>query len=337
MFIGLYFLGQFTNAIGSLAPFLPTALYWVFIIFPVEMTGLVAIYEGIFVNEIQMLRPWGLSMAAMSVCYYMLARFGAKGVLDFKHKWRCLIFFGFALATLAGGFRTFMVLLAMTFAFQFFFEGLVRSRYMVALSVVSLLLSMALIPFANKLPMGIQRSLSLIPMIEVDPVARLDAQSSTEWRLEMWQRLLPEVPQYLVLGKGLSIDARQQQFALQLHQTGQGGTFGTELAGDYHNGPLSVIIPFGIFGLVGFVWLLLAGLRALWNNFQNGDPELRNINGLLLSLFLARLLVFIVVFGGFYGDLMNFTGILGLSIALNGGIQKPVRSHSFVRPLARPA
>jgi hypothetical protein len=30
-------------------------------------------------------------------------------------------------------------------------------------------------------------------------------------------------------------------------------------AGDYHNGPLSILIPFGLFGMIAFLWLLGAG------------------------------------------------------------------------------
>ena len=39
---------------------------------------------------------------------------------------------------------------------------------------------------------------------------------------------------------------------------------GAAMAGDYHNGPLSVLIPFGIWGLAAFVWLLVAGARFLY-------------------------------------------------------------------------
>jgi len=89
------------------------------------------------------------------------------------------------------------------------------------------------------------------------------------------------------------------------------------LAGDYHNGPLSVLIPFGIWGLAAFVWLMVAGARFLYTNFREGAPELRQINAFLLALFLARILFFCFVFGTLHGDLYHFAGILGLSVALN--------------------
>jgi len=98
----------------------------------------------------------------------------------------------------------------------------------------------------------------------------------------------------------------------------------------YHSGPLSTIIPFGIWGVIGLVWLWVAGGRALLANHRYGDPSLRAVNCFLLSLFLARIVLYLIVYGGFYGDMLHFAGILALSIALNGGVQKPA-------PVAAPA
>jgi len=42
----------------------------------------------------------------------------------------------------------------------------------------------------------------------------------------------------------------------------------------------------------------------------------------LLSYFIAKLLMFLIIFGGFYADLSGFIGITGFSIALNGGMAR---------------
>ena len=90
------------------------------------------------------------------------------------------------------------------------------------------------------------------------------------------------------------------------------------LAGDYHNGPLSVLIPFGIYGAIAFVWFLAAGLRVLHRNWKFGDPALRTVNALLLAAFVVHVLVFFVVFGSLHSDMAIFVGLLGLGVALNG-------------------
>jgi hypothetical protein len=104
----------------------------------------------------------------------------------------------------------------------------------------------------------------------------------------------------------------------------QGGTEAVEMVGNFHNGPISVILPFGIFGLLGFLWFAVAGLRVLYQNYRFGDPALLSINTFLFTLFLSYFLFFIVVYGQFRSDMHTFLGMLGLSISLNGGVAKPV-------------
>jgi len=96
-------------------------------------------------------------------------------------------------------------------------------------------------------------------------------------------------------------------------------------AGDYHSGPLSVIIPFGIFGAAGFVWFLIAGGRVLYLNHRYGDPSLKLINACLFAYFLCRVISFFFIFGALYYDLYFFTGTVGLSLSLNGGVSRSAR------------
>ena len=92
---------------------------------------------------------------------------------------------------------------------------------------------------------------------------------------------------------------------------------GAALAGDFHSGPLSVIIPFGIWGVLAFGWLLYAGARFLYTVYRDGPEELKMINRFLLAVFLARILFFFLIFGALSSELFGFTGLLGLSVALN--------------------
>ena len=102
------------------------------------------------------------------------------------------------------------------------------------------------------------------------------------------------------------------------------------MVGNYHNGPLSILIPFGIYGAIAFVWFLIAGLRVLHRNWKFGSPALRNVNGLLLAAFAARALFFLCVFGSLHSDMAVFVGLLGLSVALNG-------ADAYLAPAEQPA
>ena len=103
-----------------------------------------------------------------------------------------------------------------------------------------------------------------------------------------------------------------------------GGYQHTEMVANYHNGPLSVILPFGIFGLITFIWLLVAGLRVLYQNYQFGDPALHNINTLLFASFIVSVIYFFAVYGQFYLEMRIFLGMIALGVSLNGGVAKPV-------------
>ena len=90
------------------------------------------------------------------------------------------------------------------------------------------------------------------------------------------------------------------------------------IAGDFHSGPLSVLIGFGLPGTVAFVGFLFASWRVMRSNFQRGPPELRRINTFLYAYFLCRVVFFFAVFGDFASDMAHFAGIVGISVALNG-------------------
>jgi O-antigen ligase len=94
------------------------------------------------------------------------------------------------------------------------------------------------------------------------------------------------------------------------------------VSNDYHNGLLTLIIPFGIFGLLAFLAFCWGALRALYANYRYGDAELSRINTFLLADFITSLFVFFTFYGSFYIDLINFTGIIGFSLTLNGGVRR---------------
>jgi hypothetical protein len=143
----------------------------------------------------------------------------------------------------------------------------------------------------------------------------------------MWQSLLPQIPPHLLLGKGFAISPEDYQMmgvdvsfrAIDPSQQALALSF------DYHNGPLSVIIPFGIWGVIAFCWFLGAGTWVVYRNYRYGDPELRIINAFLLASFITDLLVFFFIFGAISGDIAVFVGLVGLSVALNGGVCRPVQ------------
>jgi len=317
-YIALFFLGLATQAIGELVAVLGQGFYYLALVFPVQSktlrsmlgTGVVDAFFG---------RLTGFPEVSRAMFCVMLARYPIAEIFSWRYAWRFLLFVGFAFMGMLGGFRSLLLLYGLTFAALFYFEGLLRSRLMPVFVIVFTLGAGLALPFANRLPFSVQRALSVLP-IDVDPLARESAEATSGWRIGMWQELLPEIPKYLWLGKGLGINMAD----LAMIRPNE-DIEASELSGDYHSGPLSLIIQFGIWGVIGFLWLVCAGLRVLYRNYRYGNPAFRTMNRFLLAYFIAKLAMFLFVVGGIHGDLPALLGLLGVSVSLNGGeARKPV-------------
>lgn len=318
-YTGLYFLSALTTALPNLIYMAGPGLWWLFMFFPSDMAMSQAMDDFASVaGSVTFSRLSGLAFAGFGVYSFMLMRYGISGILQLNRWWRPLLFLVVVSLSTLGGFRSVLVMFALTFMVQFYFEGLFRTRFLLVLILGVVLGGSFLVMFAERLPLSVQRSLSILP-IKIDPVARYNAEASVEWRVEMWKVLLPQVPQYLILGKGYAIDPTDMYLVGESVRRGLAKDYEVSLlAGDYHNGPLSVIIPFGIFGMAAFIWLLAAGVRVLYRNYRFSDPALQKVNTFLLSYFVGRSVFFFVGFGSLHSDLSLFLGTLGLSVALNG-------------------
>jgi hypothetical protein len=331
-YFSIYLLGALVGIIGSLGPFISPDFYFLFILFPVE--SLQSLGTG-GLDPDGFSRLSGLAFACGAVIYFVLARHGVRGLfnlgerwhflpfrfrggLAINHPWRMFIFLFMIWVSLLGGYRSLAIGLALTFVIQFYLEGMYRTPLLPVLLLGCFLAAAICLPMLNKMPLTVQRSLSFLPL-EVDPIARYSAEASSEWRVNMWRSVIPTIPQYLILGKGYAMNPSD----VEMQNPSANPAEGAILAGDYHNGPLSVIIPLGIFGVIGFLWFLAAGFRALLYNYRHGSEELKLVNTLMLSLFLSKVISFFFVFGSLHSELASFTGLVAMSVCLNGGVCRP--------------
>jgi hypothetical protein len=317
-YVAMFFLPSLMALIPDLADWAGPHFYFMFdFIAPNGQVGQFASGSGV---DLSMTRPTGPAAALAGPAAYLLARHGVRGVLDLSRPFRLTILCMTVAASMISGYRSSLLLLGLTWGCAFWLEGLWRTRLMPILSAVGLIAAILLVSQAEKLPFSAQRSLAFLP-IPIDPAAKESAAGTTEWRVEMWKLVLPQVPQYFWKGKGYNLDPNDlflaQQSAVRGIDTAQGVT-GTMVAGDYHNGPLSVIIPFGIYGALAFLWFLSASISYLYRCMRFGDPALRKINTFLLASFIAKSILFFIVFGAFSNDLPVFLGLLGFGVCLNG-------------------
>jgi O-antigen ligase len=316
----MYILSRLTLIASNLAYFVP-ALWFLYYILPTDymmnqMTGGL----GAFASETSAGRFSGVSFGVAACSTFMLLRLGVKGVLDLNRPWRILVYAMLVSLSLVGGFRAVLISQGLLFLALFTLEGLWRTRWAVALVVFGAVALIVVALVANHLPTSFQRSLSFLPL-DINPAVRLDAKMSTEWRLEMWKVLWAEIPNYLLLGKGYVASASDYYLMMDSAQRGMAQSYELALlAGDYHNGPLSVIIPFGIWGVLAFGSFMVAAARVLRANYRHGQVELFTVNRFLLAVFWADLIFFLLIFGDLTIDFQRFAGYAALSVALNGGM-----------------
>jgi O-antigen ligase len=348
LYVSLYFLAGLTSLISSLGPWVPGNLRMIFILFPVESLATRAEAEAQ-----EMSRLGGLALAGLSTLYFILVHHNLSGLfklserwrfLPFQFKggpsinqpWRLLLLPVILLAVLMGGYRVNLVTVLLVCVILFYLEGMFRSRLLPVLALSGILLAAVALPFIDKMPLTLQRSLSFLPL-NISSEARLSADSTVEWRLNIWRELLPTIPQYLLIGKGYSIDAKEMEAESAVSKYHK-DTWeeGSKMVGDFHNGPLSVIIPLGIFGAIGFLWFLIAGFRVLLNNYRYGEATNHKINTFLLAYFCTRVIIFFVIFGSLYVELTVFVGLVGLGLAVNGVVKRPAPAPKAPNPAYLP-
>jgi hypothetical protein len=337
LWVGLFFLGAITSAIGELIPYVSGPFQFIFWIFPPNFNLMRA-------GEVELgtTRLGGTWVAAIGIVYFLVMKFGVSGLLDFRKPWRLLLLLAVLWMGMLSGFRSVIITAFLVFAVQFLLEGLHKTKLMPITIAFGIITLIAIVPLASKLPFTVQRALAIFPL-KLDPIAVLDAQGSTAWRVQMWKAVLPEIPEYIWLGKGYAVSTQDVSMMRVWRESADfAANWDSAIVGDYHNGPLSVILPFGIWGSIAFLWFIIAAWRLMHFNFMYGDPQLKRINTVLYSIFIMRVIFFFGVFGSLHSDLWAFTGLLGLSVSLNGGkaskpeqVQSPQATQELAVPFRR--
>lgn len=339
LYVALFFLPAMMSFVSDLFAYLPSPLNYINLLIPPSQylwdSGALG-RDGPSVKRFA-----GIGALALALVTYLLARYGLRELVFGGPLWRRVLFFILPFLSIAGGFRSIMVQLSATLALLFFLEGLHRTRLVVPIILGGALAVTVVLPFAGKLPPALQRSISFLPLPNLDPVVVMDAQSTAEWRYQMWSGLWPQVPNYLLLGKGFGLTKDDftrmgtGTFVSSQQESFDPTSVGLAVSSDFHNGPLSILIPFGIWGAIAFLWFTVVGFRLLYRNYRYGDPGLKVINRFLLITAIVRWLAFMAIGGAFVNDLGYFAGLFGLSVAFNGGLRGPASQPVF-QPAIRP-
>jgi hypothetical protein len=315
-----FLIGGVTNALGNIAFMLGPAFYIFYFILP---TGSAAGQASAEANGADAVRIGGFGVASVAVLSFLFAKYGIRGLFDWSKPWRFIFLFLTVAAAGLSGFRSSMGFLFLLFVIQFYYEGLFRTRLLPIVAGAAILSFIPILFFSSSMPGSVQRSISFLP-VTVNPEILQEAKATQDWRLEMWEAASREIPKYVLLGKGYTInpdeifsvnEAARIGLPVSAYET-------CMVAGDYHSGPLSVLIPFGVLGIIAFIWVLIGGYLVLYRNHRYGDAKLRRINCALLSYYLAHCFCFFFIFGALSTDFFLFLGLCGFSVSLNGGVKR---------------
>ncbi len=335
-FLALFLLPSVLGVLGDLFPYLGGPLRYLNLLFPPTLT----MVEGME-NSTGMTRWTLLSRAVGVVPIYLIARYGLRGIFLEGRLWRPALFVASFLLQLQGGYRSILIGSMLTLTLVFFMEGLHRTRLFPVILLGGVLGMTILATFSNQLPYTVQRSMAFLPLKWNSEVV-LNAEGSSEWRYRIWRATWPKVPDYLLLGKGYVLTKEdydmigQGAFALAGASHVDASEEGLAISSDFHNGPLSTLMCFGVWGGIGIVWLMAATAFVVYRNYRYGDPALRTFNTYWLAACLSSIFAFFFIFGAFDGDVGNFARMAGFSIAMNGGLaRRPARTKT--NPLIKPS
>ncbi|MGA2247764.1 MAG: O-antigen ligase family protein [Verrucomicrobiota bacterium] len=321
LYVTLFFMGGVVSLISDLYSVTPGPLQYIYLLIPPadysRGTG-----DSIVLGHT---RLGGVAGAGMALFYWMLARHGFRDNILTGKIWRPVLLLMMLSLVFLGGFRSAILGAIMTMGLIFVLEKLHRTGAMLVVLMLGILGGALIVPLSSHLPYTFQRCLAFLPL-DISTEARMDADDSTQWRLTMWEALLPQVPKYLMKGKGYAFSSEVFDESMARDATFQRSIDAADdplaLASDFHSGPLSVVISLGIWGVLVWLWFWAAGFLVVWRNYRNGDPDLRRINIFLFASFIVKCLTFLFIAGSMVSDIAVFTGVVGLSVAINHGVRR---------------
>lgn len=314
----LYVLTGASGVISNMVFLAGPAFSILYLAFPQELASFQ-------LTDAELVRYNGVTWLSLAFMHFLLLRYGLRGILKLEHGWRLVLFLGFLALSFFGGFRSTLIMIVLLLSAHFCFERMFTARYIIATILAVTFLGAFVVGFAERLPFSVQRVLTILPL-QLDPRVERDARGTLEWRLEMWRIVTPDVPKYLLFGKGYSYSGTDVMLTQLGYQMGivRASYEDTLISGHYHNGILTLIIPFGIWGFGAFAAFAVFAFRVLYRNYQNGSIEMQSINTFLLCLYSSRLIFYLFFYGQFELDLVVFTSLVALSIAINNGVCRPV-------------
>lgn len=175
----------------------------------------------------------------------------------------CIILLCLGLTGLTG-FRSRLVGMIAVISGFYFFRSRNRVAFIFKMGTLGVLTWITIVLASPMLPLGLQRAVSFVPGAQIDSRIANDAEGSIEWRIEIWKYCLERAPQYLLLGRGATFDVMETSASLSIEDREVYSPWLAFQTRSYHSGPLTLLIDYGLPGVIAALWLTVVSFRFLW-------------------------------------------------------------------------
>lgn len=267
-------------------------------------------YERTGLRRFQSLAFVGYGMLAV-----VLTMASLKDLLGRKIVYGLPLLLGACAVGIAGGHRTMLVTTIITVVllscFQRFWN--VLSAILVFFGGIGFIAGLYLT--APYLPFAIQRSISILPGIEISNLVEDDAAGTLEDRWTSIKLAINDVPDYMLYGRGFGID----QSALDVRDLVNFGAVQGYASGFVSQGTLGLLITTGLPGLLCtllYVYMISRLAIQVICYIRSRADEDQSVFDRICMLLCAQWFSSVFFFYVFHGDAVNWMQQFGLSGAL---------------------
>ncbi len=174
-------------------------------------------------------------------------------------------------------------------------------------TMAALLLCYPLIPY---MPGAMQRALSWLPMAPIPWDIKYEASQSSSVRTVVWEMAWDEVPNYLLIGKGFTVNPGDLM-AISVRTDWALNAF---LSHNYHSGPLSLVLDTGLFGFIfGTAFMITAAFEMYRRQREIAGPPLMQR---AYNYFLVQVLYSVPAYYLIFGDVRESFPIMFINLAV---------------------
>lgn len=227
----------------------------------ISSAGIANIESGMQGGRFGLLMGLGRVLFLVLLCYYSPWQL-------VRSPWKVLVMIASFYMVVLSGFREQLGMLAFYFLFACVVHRQVLLFVVLACTAYATVLWMSYTEMILDLSYGVQRVLTVLPGVEVDPAVLSGAEHSWDWRVVMWREAMDPKAGYIkdyIWGDGFGFDLTEMRLVtIQLNRgmMGAGDQSYFMEAGVWHSGLITVIQSLGYIGL-GIVGLTMISFSVL--------------------------------------------------------------------------